>query len=234
MHARNSALLLSAALLALAGCASETGLHAPFHKDAPFIATPVPSDFAVIIDENHDTFYAREHIGQVITAADAMSTTTYTTLRDYNNTVSNKFSQETPLSPVQLQNMWNAVSRYNLLGGSRIWINWLSDSDLYRRNSYTVQLRANGQTRAYHFTNGAPGALGALLLQTDAVRLPITQNSNTQVVSPTATTEESPMTPATTESTTQPALLPPTTQPDAGPSAVVPTTIPSMTPTTQK
>jgi hypothetical protein len=151
-----------------------------------------------------------------------MSTTTYTTRRDYNNTISNQFSQETPLSPVQLQNMWNDVSRNNLLTGSRIWINWLSDADLYRRNTYTVQLRANGEMRSYSFTNGSPGALRPLLLQTDAVRLPITQDSKTPVVS--ATTEEAPTTePATTEP-----LLPPTTEPTTEPSAVVPATIPGM------
>ncbi len=242
-----TALLLSTGLVAFAGCASDTGLHSPFKKETPFVATPVPADFAVIIDENHDTFYARQHIEQVVTSADAMSTTTYTTFRDYNNTVSNKFSQETPLSPVQLQNMWNNVARYNLLTGSRIWINWLSDSDLYRRNSYTVQLRANGQTRSYRFTNGSPGGLKPLLLQTDAVRLPITQNSKTPVVTtaPAAAPEEPapsmPSTePASTEATTTaPApLLPATSQattepaPVADTSAIVPTTIPSMQPTT--
>lgn len=243
MHRRNlPTFLMSAALVALAGCASDTGLHAPFHKDAPFVASPIPADFAVVVDENHDTFYARQHIQQALTAADAMSTTTYTTFRDYNNTISNQFSQETPLSAVQLQNMWNAVSRYNLLGGSRIWINWLSDSDLYRRNTYTVQIRANGQTRSYRFTNGSPGGLKPLLLQTDAVRLPITQNSKTPVISATSA-EEPAMTAPATEPTPQTELLPPTSQPattqpmtmpamssDTAPSAVVPTTIPTMAP----
>jgi hypothetical protein len=210
-------------LLLLAACsASHSDFHNPFEKQKPFIATAVPADFAIVIDENHDTFYARQHIRQIITAGDAMSTTTYTTRRDYNNTISNQFSQETPLSPVQLQNMWNDVSRNNLLTGSRIWINWLSDADLYRRNTYTVQLRANGEMRSYSFTNGSPGALRPLLLQTDAVRLPITQDSKTPVVS--ATTEEAPTTePATTEP-----LLPPTTEPTTEPSAVVPATIPGM------
>jgi hypothetical protein len=211
-------------LLTLAACSSShSDFHNPFEKEKPFVATVVPADFAVVIDENHDTFYARQHIRQVITAADAMSTTTYTTRRDYNNTVSNEFSQETPLSPVQLQNMWNDVSRYNLLVGSRIWINWLSDTDLYRRNTYTVQLRANGSMRSYRFTNGAPGALRPLLLQTAAVRLPITQDSKTPVITP--ATEEAPSTePASTEP-----LLPPTTEPTTDPSAISPTTIPSMT-----
>jgi hypothetical protein len=216
MLRRSSSLLVVAlALSAAAGCA----LHDPFAKEKPFVATAVPADFAIVIDENHDTYYARQHIRQIVTAADAMSTTTYTTRRDYNNTISNEFSQETPLSPVQLQNMWNDVSRYNLLTGSRIWINWLSDSDLYRRNTYTVQLRANGETRSYRFTNGSPGALRPLLLQTDAVRLPITQDSKTPVVSATPTTEEAPSTQATTEP-----LLPPTTAPATEPAAVTPVT----------
>src|ERR1035437_8912305 len=77
---------------------TETGkMKVPFTKDAPFVATPVPADFAVVVDENHDTYYARQHIRQVIGVADATSRTQYTTFRDYNNTVSNDFSQETPL-----------------------------------------------------------------------------------------------------------------------------------------
>ena len=78
---------------------------------APFVATPVPADFAIVVDENHDTFYARQHIQQVITAADAMSRTTYTYYRDLNDTIGNRFSQESPLSTAQLQAMWNEVSR---------------------------------------------------------------------------------------------------------------------------
>jgi hypothetical protein len=110
--------------------------------------------------------------------------------------------------------MWNDVQRDNLLAGSHPWINWLSDSDLYKHNTYTIQLRANGQTRSYRATQGFSGALRPLMLQTDAVRLPITQNSQTPVIG-------APEAPAPEPASTQP-LLPaePTSQP---------TTIPSMT-----
>ncbi len=217
---RKSALLLTA-LLPLAACSSNSDFHSPFEKSTSFVATSVPADFAVIIDENHDTYYARQHLKQTITAADAMSTTVYTTFRDLNNTISNQFSQETPLSPVQLQNMWNDVAGPNLLTGSTLWINWLNDTDLYRRNSYTVQIRAEGKTRSYHFTNGAPGDLRPLLLQTDAVRLPITQNSKTTVIgqpepamTQPASTESAASQPATTEPTT---TSMPATQPTTSP-----------------
>jgi len=198
---RKTSLLLTLAFLT--ACAS---------KEKPFIATAVPADFSVVVDENHDTYYARQHIHQAISAADAMSVTSYTTLRDYNNTVSDQFSQETPLSDVQLQNMWNDVQRDDLLAGSQLWINWLSDSDLYRRNSYTVQIRANGKTRSFRSTNSFTAALRPLMLQVNAVRLPISQDSKTPVVgAPEA---------ATTEAATEPAAEP----------ASQPTTIPSMNP----
>ncbi len=184
-------------------------------KDKPFVATAVPADFSVVVDENHDTYYARQHIHQAITASDTMSQTTYTTYRDYNNTVSDEYSQETPLSAVQLQNMWNDVQRDNLLSGSHPWINWLSDSDLYKHNTYTVQIRANGRTRSYRATQSFPPALRPLLLQVNAVRLPITQNSQTPVVG-------APEAPAT-EPSTEPATSEPASQP-----ATQPTTIPNM------
>jgi hypothetical protein len=178
---RKVALLLPL-LLSLAACSSTGDLKVPFTKEKPFVPTAVPSDFAVVVDENHDTYYTRQHIRQQVTSQDAMSKTTYTTRRDYNNAVSNSFSQETPLSPVQLQNMWNDVARYNLMEGSSLWINWRSDADIYRRNSYTLQIRANGQTRTYTATNGFSGKIRPLILQVEAVRLPITQDSNTPVI----------------------------------------------------
>ena len=179
-------------------------------RDKPFNATAVPADFSVVVDENHDTYYARQHIHQAVTAADAMSTTTYTTFRDYNNTVSDEYSQETPLSAVQLQNMWNDVQRDNLLSESHPWINWLSDSDLYKHNTYTVQIRANGQTRSYRANQSFPPGLRPLVLQINAVRLPITQNSQTHVVG----TPQSPETEPTTEPATAPATSEPTTIPN--------------------
>ncbi|HUO06696.1 MAG TPA: hypothetical protein VM008_00020 [Phycisphaerae bacterium] len=206
---RKTSLLLSLAFLT--ACAS---------KEKPFIATAVPADFSIVVDENHDTYYARQHIQQVISASDSMSRTTYTTFRDYNNTVSDQFSQETPLSDVQLQNMWNDVQRDNLLAGSQIWINWLSDSDLYKHNRYTVQIRANGKIRSYRSTNSFAAALRPLILQANAVRLPITQNSRTPVVG----APQSPAMEAATQPTTEPVTTP-ATEP-----ASQPTTIPSMNP----
>ena len=87
------------ALCLLAACSSTGGLRNPLVAEKPFVATPIPADFAVVVDENHDTFYTREHIQQVITANDMMSRTTYTTFRDYNDTIANRFTQESPLSP---------------------------------------------------------------------------------------------------------------------------------------
>jgi hypothetical protein len=179
-------------VLGLAACNSTGGLKVPFTKEKPFVPTAVPADFAVVVDENHDTYYARQHIRQRVSMDDAMSQTTYTTRRDYNNSISNSFSQETPLSPVQLQNMWNDVSRYNLMAGSSLWINWRSDADIYRRNSYTLQIRANGRTRTYTATNGFSGNLRPLILQVEAVRLPITQNSNTRVIGQDSSPEMTP------------------------------------------
>lgn len=189
--ARKVALLIPV-MLGLAACNSTGGLKVPFTKEKPFVPTAVPGDFAVVVDENHDTYYARQHIRQRVAAEDSMSQTTYTTRRDYNNAVSNSFSQETPLSPVQLQNMWNDVSRYNLMAGSSMWINWRSDADIYKRNSYTLQIRANGQTRTYTATNGFSGNLRPLMLQVEAVRLPITQDSNTRVIGQDSSPERTP------------------------------------------
>jgi len=204
------------ALFFFTACNSNSGFKSPFGEEKPFVPTAVPGDFSIVVNENHDTFYARQHIRQVVSVSDAMSKTTYTTFRDYNNTVSNEFSQETPLSAVQLQNMWNDVCRDNLLQGSHLWINWLSDSDIYKHNIYTIEIRANGQTRSYRTTNGFSDSLRPLMLQVDAVRLPITQDSQTPVVGAESETQ-----PASTESA-------PATEPASEPAAVTPTTIPSM------
>jgi hypothetical protein len=142
----------------------------------------VPGDFAIVVDENHDTYYARQHIQQVITAADSMSRTTYATYRDYNDTVARKFSQETPLNQQQLQAMWNEVQQKELMLGSTPWINWRSDADMYKRNVYTVQVRANGKTKTFRETNGFPGQTRALMVLIQAVRLPVGQNVGVPVV----------------------------------------------------
>jgi hypothetical protein len=176
------ALLALPTLLVLAACSRTGHLKVPFTRDAPFIPTAVPADFEIHIDENHDTFYSRQHIAQVVKASDAMSKTTYTTFRDYNNSVSNKFSQETPLSPEQLQAMWNEVSSHNLLDRSIIWANWFSGADLYKRDAYTLQIRANGRSRVYRLTNGFSGQQRPLVLLVEAVRLPLSQQSGTRVI----------------------------------------------------
>src|SRR3954469_14712808 len=179
---RRMAFVFPVVLTALAACSSTGGLRNPLVPEKPFVATAVPSDFAIVVDENHDTFYTRQHIQQVITAADSMSRTTYTTFRDYNDTVSGRFTQESPLSLSQVQAMWNDVERYDVLDHSNIWINWASGADLYKRNTFTIQVRANGRTRTYKQTNGFSGAVRPLMLLVEAVRLPITQNAGTPVV----------------------------------------------------
>ena len=121
------------------------------------MATAVPADFAVVVDENHDTYMTRQHIQQVITAADGISRTTYMSYRDTDNSIRDRFTQQTDISASQIQAMWNEVSKNNLLERSNVWINWRSDADLYKRNAYTIQIRANGRTRTYHETNGFSG-----------------------------------------------------------------------------
>jgi len=204
---RRMVAVLPIALCLVAGCSSTGGLRNPFVAEKPFVATTVPADFAIVVDENHDTYYTRKHIQQVITAADAMSRTTYTTFRDYNDTVSDRHVEETPLSASQLQAMWNDVERYNVLEGSGLWINWASGADLYKRNSFTIQVLANGRTRTYRQTNGFSGAVRPLMLLVEAVRLPITQNAGTPVVG----APEAP--------TTGPAAASPATAPATGPAA---------------
>ena len=71
----------------------------PFVKRPPFVPTAVPDDFTIIVDENHDTFTTRQHVQQIITAKTAMSHTTYTIYRDFNNSIANSFTQDTPLGP---------------------------------------------------------------------------------------------------------------------------------------
>lgn len=197
---RRFAALLAVSLVSLAGCTGGT-LQNPFAPKKPFVATAVPGDFAIVVDENHDTYVNRQHIQQVITAADAMSRTTYTTFRDYNNSVSDRFTQEIALTPSQLQDMWNDVSKNNLLEGSSLWINWRSDADIYKRNAYTIQIRANGRTRTYRQTNGFSGSVRPLMLLVEAVRLPITRDATTPVVG---------SVPAATEPATAPASAPST------------------------
>jgi len=166
-------------LVLLAGCGN---FHNPFEAQRPFVPSAVPDDLVIIVDENHDTFVNREHLQQVITAKDSMSRTTHTVYRDYNNSVADQFTQPTPLSPAQLQDMWNAVCKENVMEGSSLWINFLSDTDLHQRNSFIIQVRANGRERTYKQTNGFSGRVRPLMLLVSAVRLPMSQNASTPVV----------------------------------------------------
>lgn len=169
-------------VLMLAACSPSGRLENPFVKKPPFVPTPVPADFAIVVDENHDTYYARQHIQQVITAADAMSRTSYAMYRDYSGTVSRRFSQEAPLNPQQLQAMWNEVSKNELMIGASAWINWRSDADMYRRNMYTVQIRANGMTQTFRETNGFSRQVRPLMVHIQAVRQPVGQEVQVPVV----------------------------------------------------
>ena len=101
--------------------------------------------------------------------------------------------------------MWNDVAKYNLMEGSSLWINWASQADLYKRNSFTIQIRANGRTRTYRQTNGFSGSVRPLMLLVEGVRLPMTQNAGTPVVT---TLPSAPPEPATTAPATAPASQP--------------------------
>jgi hypothetical protein len=169
----------------LSACTSSNdwgGFHNPFVQEHPFIATPVPADFAIVVDESHLTYVNRQHIQQVITAADSTSRTTYTSYRDPGDTISEHFPQETKLTPSQIQAMWNEVSQSNLMNGASVWVNWLSGADLYQENTYIVQIRSNNRTRTYRQTNGFPGSVRPLMLLVNAVRLPLSRNAQTPVV----------------------------------------------------
>ena len=158
--------------LLFAGC---TGGENPFARK-PFEPTPVPGDFAVVVDENHLSFVNRQHIQQVITAADSKSRVTYTSFRDPTGAISDHFEQETPLEPSRLQAMWDEVCKQNLLGNAAMGVNWLSGADLYQENTNIIQIRANGRTSSYRRTNGYPAAARPLMLLVEGVRLPMPQN----------------------------------------------------------
>ncbi len=176
---RRIALLLPFILLSACG-----DLRNPFVKEEPFLPSPVPADFALIIDENHLTYVNRNHIQQVITAADGKSRTTYTTYRDFGDRITEQFTQETTLTPGQIQAMWNSVASNSLMESEPLWINWLSDTDLHLRNSLVLQIHADGKSRTYQEVNGTPYSLQQLMLLVTQVRLPTTQGSNTPVVAP--------------------------------------------------
>jgi hypothetical protein len=181
-------------LILLSACGD---LRNPFAKEKPFLPTAVPPDFALVIAENHLTYVNRNQIQQVITAADGKSRTTYSTYRDFGDRITEQFTQDTTLTPGQIQAMWNAVASNNLMEDEPLWINWLSDTDLHLRNSLVLQIHANGKSRTYQEVNGTPYSLQSLMLLVNQVRLPTTQGSNTPVVAPDSPPSTPPAAPAT-------------------------------------
>jgi hypothetical protein len=198
-------------LVLMAGC---SGMN-PFAKEAPFVATAVPGDFAIVVDENHLTYYNRQHIQQVITAADAKSRTTYTTYRDFGNVVTNRYTQERAVTPTELQEMWDVVASKKLMGKTPLWVNWLSDTDLHQRNSFVVKIQADGQTRTYQEINSVPDNMRPLMLLVSKVRLQEGRSGSVPQVTAPETAPVMVPTPAT-EPATEPATQPgtePATQP---------------------
>ena len=118
---------------------------------------------------------------QVIAAADGLRRGTYTSFRDSNGAVSERFTQETRLTASQVQAMWNEVCQQKLLEHAAFGVNWLSGADLYQENTNIIQIRANGSTSNYRRVNGYPAATRPLMLLVQGVRLPITQGVDTPV-----------------------------------------------------
>ncbi|HVT81240.1 MAG TPA: hypothetical protein VHM90_11340 [Phycisphaerae bacterium] len=183
---RRISLFLSCVVLA--ACSANGDFKNPFVKDRPFAPSAVPADFAIVVDEGHFTYTIRQHVQQVITAADATSRTTYTNYQELNDAVRDRYTTATTLTPSQLQDLWNEVSRKNLMEGSTVWINAKSDADWYKKNEYTIQIHANGRTRTYRQANGFSGSTRDLMLMLQGVRLPSSQGSQTPVVGAEPTT----------------------------------------------
>jgi len=212
MKVVKSLLIASLALAGLVGLASCGEVRNPFAKEEPFVATAVPPDFAIVVEETQDTYYSREDIRQVLSSTDMMSRTTYRTYRDFNNGIGDKFTLEYPVSATQLQNMWNEVQRYKLMEGASTWYYWQTNPDNYRRNERAMQIRANGQMIVYRQLNHWGYKLRDLALQVEAVRLPMMQSG-----------------PGTSHIEAKPSSLPPIvppTQPSAPP-ATAPATQPA-------
>ena len=194
--------------LGLAGCGE---VRAPWAKEREVIQTPVPADFAVVLEENQDTYYSRMHIRQVVTASDLMSRTTWTTLRDANNTVASEFTTEHSLTPAQVQAMWNEVQRYKLMEGASTWYYWMTFPDTYRREEHTMQIKADGKMQSYKQLNHWGYKFQDLALLVEGVRfdvpprggviIPATRPAETQ----SGTEPEKVEMPATTRAATEPA-----------------------------
>ena len=215
------ALLLAGSSFLLPGCGE---VRSPWAKPVVFIATPVPVDFAIVLDESSDTYYARQDIRQVITSSDLMSRTTYTTRQDYKDTIAKQFTQEHPLNPGQLQEMWNQVTKYQLMENARTWYYWEGFADSYRRTEQVMQIRANGKVVSYKQLNHWGFKLRDLALEIEAVRFPITHGDGspgTPVVLPPTTAPAAPtaapLVPAATEpaATETPSTTPAITMPAA-------------------
>ncbi len=207
---------ITLAALCLCTCTPSGKFRNPF-VNTPFVPTAVPVDFVIILDEQHNTYFTRQHIQQVITAADGLSRTTYTTLQEFNNKPAPPYSQTTQLTPNQIQAMWNAVSENELMEGSRLWMNWLSAADTYKENTYTLQIKADKKTNSFRQVNGFPVSVQPLVVLVDAVRLPMSQQSKTPIV-------EAPVVPAASQPASEPA-----TEPATAP-ATTPATAPSTSP----
>lgn len=158
---------------AMAGCGGV--VSNPF-ASKQFIATPYPHDFAIVIDTNSDSYFARTRVHQVIRASVMKSTTTYTDYSDYNNSVTSRYRRVTPLTRSQLQAMWNAVRKAHLLRGAFTWSYWHSPIDRYQRKSMTLQIRAGGREKSYYQLNHWDNNKLTLVLLCESVDLPIGQD----------------------------------------------------------
>ncbi len=187
-----------------------------------FTPTPYPQDFAIVLDESKDTYYSRQDIRQVITANDLLSSTTYMILSDYNDTIATSFTQEVPLNPTQIQNMWNEVQKNMLLEKNyKPWYSWRTRYDEYKRSERRIQIRANGKIVEFKALNYFPDKARELALQAQAVRLPLTQKAALTATPSTPASEVKVTTegPATAPSVpaTVPTTAPEDSEPDTAP-----------------
>jgi hypothetical protein len=211
MRLKSAVLILALTLLA-AGCGE---IPNPFAKAPIIVPTAVPADFAIVVDQATELYYARQTTHQVITASDMMSRTTYTYYRDYNNTIARQFTTEYPVNAAQLQAMWNKVQKFDLLAGASTWYYWSTDMDAYRVNERVMEIKANGKSQSYKQLNHFGYKLRDLALDVEAARLPLTQAGSQPATAPAVPTAPAATGPATADwieikPTTLPATLPST------------------------
>lgn len=209
-------LMLGVLAAALAGCGE---VRPPFQKERVFEPTAYPQDFAVVIDESKDTYYARQDVRQVVTAEDLMSRTTYTTRRDFNDTVANSYTNAYAVTPEQLQAMWNEVQREGLMEGGKAWYFWKSHSDNYRRNERVLQIRANGKTVEFTTLNHWGYKLRPLATRVEAARFPSAAGGDPVPAKAPVVVEPAGTMPATTGPSLDelPSIVPVETQPGTAP-----------------